>query len=163
MGGLVVLRSYNHSNALNCTQTHFKMYSIHPFWLTTSFFTHTGLDSKVCLVAVVEFLIVCFCVIIGNSKQKIMYCTLQWDYFVDNTENSTFKATCTGTSSFFIKWSLLFFPPLCQVSFTFTLVCLFVGLSAGSHKNCRMDLSETWMEAGSQIRMHPIYFWCGSG
>ena len=43
-----------------------------------------------------------------------------------------------------------------------TRVCLLVGLSAGLKKNYWMDVHKTWMRDGSQPRIEPINFWCGS-
>ena len=42
------------------------------------------------------------------------------------------------------------------------LVCWFVGLCAGWHKNYWTDFYKTWMEDGSRPRLDPNKFWCRS-
>lgn len=73
-----------------------------------------------------------------------------------------------------VKWPgsfrfhvFIHFPLLCCYlrwgGFVLTHFCLFVGLSAGLHKNYWTDFHETGMEDGSRPRIDPFYFWCGSG
>lgn len=40
--------------------------------------------------------------------------------------------------------------------------CLFAGLSAGSHKSYWTDFHQTGTADGSQPRIDPVHFWCGS-
>lgn len=58
----------------------------------------------------------------------------------------------------------LFFRYYCQRhgGFIPSRVRLFVGLSAGEHKNCWTEFHQTWTEDESQPRTEPINFWFGS-